>query len=327
MRISGSLLCATVLVIFVATSSAAASSQGATPEPQTTSRPAAASPLHRVQFTSAFTGEAYDVQVYVPTTPAPATGFPVIYVLDGDALFGTFMEAVRTRANAGELEHAVVVGIAGAKGPKGADRFYDFSSSDFSSEEKTFVVDADVNAKHAGSELFFQTIEREIKPRVATLAKVDPSRASLFGWSLGGQFVLHTLFRHPASFQTFEALSPSIWWDDSVILKDVPELFVALPHLKTPPRVFIGAGGREQEVPPIFDNKSEQDKLRLEVQHARMVDNARDLSRDLEARDRAHRLVLRSKIFEGQTHNSVPWAALNEVLDFAIGRGESAPKS
>jgi uncharacterized protein len=302
-------------------------SQRAVLKPQIASRSEATSELQRMQFTSTFTGEAYEVQVSIPTTPPPVNGFPVIYVLDGDALFGTFMEAARTRANAGELEHAVVVGIAGAGGAKSADRFYDFSSSDFSSEEKTFVVDADVNAKHGGSELFFQTIEREIKPRVAMVATVDPSRASLFGWSLGGQFVLHTLFKHPASFQTFEALSPSIWWNNSVMLKDVPDLFVALPRLNVAPRVFIGAGGREQEIPLIFARKSEQDKLALEMQHARMVDNARDLALDLNVRDRTHSLVLRSRIFDGQTHNSVPWAALNEILDFAIGRKEVAPKS
>ena len=279
----------------------------------------AASPERRWQFTSRFTGEVYDVRIYTPSAPPPPNGFPVIYVLDGGALFGSFREAAHTRANAGELDQAVIVGIEGADGAKGADRFYDYSAADFSTEEKTFVVDANVNARHGGAEQFFQTIEREIKPKLATLVKVDPARTTLFGWSLGGQFVLHTLFRHPGAYRTFEALSPSIWWHDSAILQDVPGFFETLSHNDLKPRLFIGAGGREQDT-PINAGDRDFGLLKREMQHARMVDNARDLTRDLAARDADHRLTLSSQIFDGQTHNSVPWAALNTVLDFAIGR-------
>jgi len=277
------------------------------------------SPVHHWRFTSAITGEAYDVRVYVPFAPPPPGGFPVVYVLDGGALFGSFAEAAHTRANAGELDHAIIVGIEGADGPKGASRFYDYSSSDFSAEEKTFVIDADVDARHGGAELFFRTLEQEIKPKVGALARVDRTRTTLFGWSLGGQFVLHTLFRHPGAYQTFEALSPSIWWNDNAILRDVPGLFETLSEGCLKPRIFIGAGGREQDV-QIDMGDRDFALLKREMQHARMVDNARDLAADLAARDTDHRLVLASRIFEDQTHNSVPWAALNTVLDFAIGR-------
>ena len=42
-----------------------------------------------IRFTSAIDGESYALAVRVPLTPPPPGGYPVIYVLDGDFLFGT----------------------------------------------------------------------------------------------------------------------------------------------------------------------------------------------------------------------------------------------
>jgi hypothetical protein len=43
---------------------------------------------HRIQFTSSINGENYTLSIHVPLTPPPPAGYPVIYVLDGDFLFG-----------------------------------------------------------------------------------------------------------------------------------------------------------------------------------------------------------------------------------------------
>ena len=272
------------------------------------------------QMTSAITGEAYEIQLFIPSGQAPDGGFPVIYVLDGSALFGTFSDAVRSRGNAGELQKAVVVGIDGARGPKEADRYYDFTPTDLTDEEKHIIVDTDPNGRHGGAEHFFQVIEREIKPLVARKVQVNPQKSTLFGWSLGGQFVVRTLFDHPNAYHTYIALSPSIWWGDRAVLRDEPGFWRGLETGDMHPRVFIGAGANEQTVPAGLFPGAAADKLKLEFAHARMVDNARDLAADLSARDTRHRLTLASQIFEGQSHNSVPWAAINPVLDFAISR-------
>ncbi len=270
------------------------------------------------QMTSAITGEAYQVEVFIPSGKPPEGGFPVIYVLDGGALFGTFSDAVKARGNAGELQKAVVVGIDGAKGPKEADRYYDFTPTDLTDQEKRLVVDADPNARHGGAEPFFQVIEREIKPQVAQRAPVNPRISTLFGWSLGGQFVLHTLFNHPDAYQIFIALSPSIWWGGRATLEDEPKFWKRVETNDLHPRLFIGVGANEQEMPAGPLPAADAAKLKPEIDYARMVDNARDLAADLAARDTGHHLALVSQIFDGQSHNSVPWAAINPLLNFAI---------
>jgi len=70
------------------------------------------------RFISAINGEEYRVEVMIPRRKPPAAGYPVLYVLDGDALFGTFAEAMRNRSGAGEVESAIVVGVASSDEPK-----------------------------------------------------------------------------------------------------------------------------------------------------------------------------------------------------------------
>ncbi len=49
--------------------------------------------------------------------------------------------------------------------------------------------------------------------------RVDTRDQTLVGMSLGGLFALHTLFNAPASFQRYVVVSPSIWWNNRVILE------------------------------------------------------------------------------------------------------------
>ena len=61
----------------------------------------------QVRFTSAINGEPYTLFVSIPFIPPPPGGYPVYYVLDGDAYFSTAVVGSRLlQENA-----AVVVGI------------------------------------------------------------------------------------------------------------------------------------------------------------------------------------------------------------------------
>jgi predicted alpha/beta superfamily hydrolase len=60
------------------------------------------------------------------------------------------------------------------------------------------------------------------------------------GSSLGGLLTLHLGLRYPTAFGRLAALSPSVWWDDCVLLRDVK----ALPG-KLPFRLWLDAGTAE----------------------------------------------------------------------------------
>ena len=82
----------------------------------------------------------------------------------------------------------------------------------------------------------------ELKPFIDRTYKTLPSAAStaLGGSSLGGLLTMHLGLRHPAVFGRLAALSPSVWWDDCVLLREVE----ALPG-KLPMRIWLDAGTAE----------------------------------------------------------------------------------
>jgi predicted alpha/beta superfamily hydrolase len=137
---------------------------------------------------------------------------------------------------------------------------------------------------------------------VAGVLPVNPGREAVFGHSLGGLFVLYSLFRRPDAFASWLSLSPSIWWDDRVVLKGEAGFTRALQGLAWPPRLFVGVGGLEQP----------------EGSPARMVDNAVELSARLGALAGPPGWRFASRVFEGETHTGVVWPAINPLLDFAL---------
>ena len=59
-------------------------------------------------------GRDYRLWLAWPQQPPPSAGYPVIYVLDANATFGTFVEAIRMRAHrpdATGVGPAIVAGI------------------------------------------------------------------------------------------------------------------------------------------------------------------------------------------------------------------------
>jgi len=274
---------------------------------------------------SSNTGEIYDIAIYLPKRAPPKGGYPVFYVLDGGVLFGSFMEAARNRANSGELDQAVVVGIEGASAKDGSaiqgggDRFYDFSPSELTPEEKVIIYDADVEARHGGADHFFNFIQRELKPAILSIASINSARSTLFGWSLGGNFALNVMLRNPTSFQGFVALSPSIWWGNRIILDSVPIFFTTIAAQHLHPRLFLGVSSGEGDPAKWFvGDHDDPTKVKREAVYTRMLVNTVNLTADLRSRDTGHLLTINSKIYEGRTHNSVPWEALNGILDFAL---------
>jgi uncharacterized protein len=64
--------------------------------------------------------------------------------------------------------------------------------------------------------------------------------AAILGDSLGGLFVIHTLLTSPQSFSRYIAGSPSLWWDNQMILREAASATSA--HA----RVFLSVGSREE---------------------------------------------------------------------------------
>lgn len=190
---------------------------------------------------SAGSGHRYRIFVSVPAVPPPAAGYPVLYVLDGNAAFPVAAFLARSATNRRDVTGHPPPLVVGIGYPGDAD----FDVADRRRDYTVGLEKPDASAKEGGAELFLDFIERELKPLIAARHPVDTTRQALFGHSFGGLFVLHVLFTRPASFSTYLASSPSIWWDDKRVLGGLPGLARLDGALQ--PRVQISVGALEDQ--------------------------------------------------------------------------------
>jgi len=298
------------------------SAVGAAAEPQ--GGASAVLPASRqFDFKSTINGRSYRIQVAMPFVPAPPNGYAVLYMLDGDAYFGTYSFAARMRAMMGELQPAVVVGIGYPEGESDLKamfvrRQYDLTPTQSDPKEAAQAGLSTDPSALGGADVFLQVIEREVKPRVAALVPVDSGRDILFGHSLGGLFALHTLFTHPESFKTYLVLSPSIWFDHRVVLGNEAKFAAAVKSGRISPRVFVAVGGEEEKPPAALPPGMTREQVEKSVAAASMIHNAMDLGERLKALPGAAGYTARARVFDGETHISVAWATVGPFLNFAL---------
>jgi predicted alpha/beta superfamily hydrolase len=299
----------------------AANAEPARPSPGADAGVSAVVPSSRqFDFKSAVNGRMYRVQVAIPFVPAPQAGYPVLYVLDGDGYFGTYSFAARMRAMLGEVQPAVVVGIGYPEAESDMKvtlvrRQYDLTPTQSDPKQ---AAQAGLATDLGGADAFLQVIEREVKPRVAAMLPVDSSREILFGHSLGGLFALHVLFTHPESFKTYLVLSPSIWFNNRVVLGNEAAFAASVKSGKISARVFVAVGGEEETLPPVIPPGMTREQVEKSIGEAAMVHNARDLGERLKALPGAAGYTARAQVFEGETHISVAWASVIPFLNFAL---------
>ncbi len=66
----------------------------------------------------------------------------------------------------------------------------------------------------------------------------------------------------------------------------------------------------------------DQKKFADEISYVNMVGNTLDLSATIRPFFKERNLRFLSRIFDGETHNTAPWAAVNPILRFALPGGQ-----
>lgn len=283
----------------------------------------------QIDFRSTVNGRDYRIQIALPLTKPPAGGFPVIYVTDGDGYFGTWAFAARLRAMSQELEPAVVVGIGYPEAEQDLDvamqrRVNELVPTiDPERRKEVAALPASAAALYAGADDLLQVIHTEVASKVASVVPINRTRSTLFGHSLGGLFALHALFTHPEYFQTYLVLSPSIWWDGRAVLGGRAAFLKRVEKGEVAPRIYFAVGSLEQpdpalplplKVPP---GMTEAQLRQLMVRGA-MVDNTLEMLKLLQLPNPPVGYEVKGRVVPKETHVSVAWAALNEMLDFAV---------
>ena len=303
----------------------------------------------QVKFTSAINGEPYALFVSIPFIPPPPGGYPVYYVLDGEAYFSTAATGSLLLAENGAvvvgidhgafIDRAVVEKYSGRKpgdtSPIGMDAVSD-AHNRLRTHDLTLPVAIAHRApawleptRNGGLDDFLKIIEAEIKPRIAALVPVDAANQALYGHSLGGLAVVHAIFTEPKAFRSFIASSPSLWWDGDAVLKDEEKFAAAVKAGEAAPHILITAGGDEDELPippkafmdslPPGKQAEVAPYLKLRSSWSGMISGSRALAARLAALNGAKGYKVEYALMTGEDHPTAALVSVGRGLRFAFG--------
>ena len=239
-------------------------------------------------------GEVYRIFVSFPAAEAPPEGFPVLYVLDGNAEFAGFAEARRVQEDS-DVGKGIVVGV-GYPGDMVYDarRLYDYTPpipNPAPPEMQRFA-----NLRSGGHDKFLEFLTGKLRTEIARRYKTNPNRQSLFGHSLGGLFALHALYTRPDAFNAIIAASPSLTWLNHGVLRDERDFTARLTSGKIAKasRLMVVVGGQEGGVDSTTSFAKRIDLLA------------------------AYGLVSRFRLYSDEGHMSVPSRAVTDSLRFVF---------
>lgn len=66
---------------------------------------------------------------------------------------------------------------------------------------------------------FLDFLEKELIPHIDRNYRTYPHRI-IAGWSFGGLLATHALIHRPEIFDAYLAISPSLWWDEELLLAE-----------------------------------------------------------------------------------------------------------
>ena len=171
------------------------------------------------EILSAGAGRTYRIQT-AAIGEMPPEGYPVLFVLDGEAFFPALFNIMQslmnnpvTRSRAPCL--IVGIGYAGGGVRDLAQRAADYTPplrSNASEDEQRQFGQAD---------RFAEFIDSELTAFLESKYRLDKNETAVFGHSFGALFGLYSLLSH-RRFRRHWLVSPSIWWHNRRILDFMP---------------------------------------------------------------------------------------------------------
>jgi predicted alpha/beta superfamily hydrolase len=250
---------------------------------------------------SRINGATYRVFVSTPFKAEPGKRYPVLYVIDGNWYFAP--ASVNATESSYEVGPVIIVGIG-----------FPTEDNDQVHQRRYFELTPwpkpdSKPGQSGGGDIYLRVLEEEIRPFINAHYAVDPAKQILYGKSLGGLMVLHQMFTHPEAYAAYISASPSIWFNDSAVLKDEAAFVKRVKDGQLHLRLLLTAAGNEQYRGP--------DSFKRANDHGRMIDNAMELADRLAAIDPT-RLHVEKAIFADESHTSVSLAALGRALYFGL---------
>lgn len=159
----------------------------------------------------------YQLWIARPNHPVPTAGYPVVWMLDGNAAVGALDEKLLNDLNNGKAPLLVAVGYQTPLRIDRAGRTRDYTPPRPQLAEQKDPLTGDPSG---GADAFLDLMRDRMLPAVAAQAPIDRSQQTLWGHSYGGLLTLHALLTRPQQFSFYAPASPSLWWGDGAILQE-----------------------------------------------------------------------------------------------------------
>lgn len=238
----------------------------------------------------------YRILVHRPPGPPPASGFSVLTVLDGNALFAGLVDTARLMRYAPDGPKDLMVVAVGYPG----DAAYDMRRRSF---DLTPIPSAQTEGRqgHAqgGQREFLDFLLNRLRSELARRYPVNAEKHSLYGHSFGGAFALYALYSRPDAFHAVVAASPSIWWNGRSLLKEEKGFMDRVsqnPGLPVQVSLRLLVGGRE---PGPMVGDAEALASRMDVLAAKGLRSS-------------------LRVLPEESHMSMPASVTTDVLRFVI---------
>ncbi len=184
-----------------------------------------------VELPSVAVGRTYRLHVASSGIGEPASGTPVVYLLDADEDFPLVVALARQLTAAKELPEILIVGVGYLSAPK-YYRIRDFTPS----------VDTQTEQPTGGAANFLRFLETELIPWVEERYRPSPDRV-LMGHSLGGLLAVYAAAMRPTLFSGLVASSPSVWWGEGMVIDSI-----RVARQAPAGRLFTSLGARETDL-------------------------------------------------------------------------------
>jgi predicted alpha/beta superfamily hydrolase len=199
---------------------------------------------HHKEFRSRFLKTPRDVIVYLPPDyhTSPEARYPVLYMNDGQNLFDAATafggnewgidETAERMIQAGEIQPLIIVGI--------------YNTGYTRLAEYTHVKDK--RGRGGRARAYGKLITNELKPLIDQTYRTLPDAANtgMGGSSLGGLVSLFFGLEHYELFGKLMVMSPSVWWANEAILKEVSKV-----RHKIRQKIWLDVGTQEDSRPEI----------------------------------------------------------------------------
>ncbi len=179
-----------------------------------------------IPLVSSINGIKYNIQIAFPEGYEKSKEkYPTIYLLDSNDDF-PLVTAILRRLQEVSLEKSIIIGIAYQEYPKYYRR-QDYTPSNIADIENS-----------GGADLFYNVLKRELIPVIEEKFNVKKDSRTIIGHSIGGLFGTYLLFNKDSIFDSYILSSPSIWWDDYLVLNEENNSI-------SDKRVFVSVGSEE----------------------------------------------------------------------------------